>query len=447
MKILLVKCHKKTIYSYLQPIITEPLELEYISTLLNEKHIDHMILDHLLDGENFRDTCECYNPDVLMLSGYITAVGTILSYSDYAKRLNPKVKVIVGGAHAEINFEDFFSLNIDIVVHQSGLSVIEEILNCFQDGKIVYTSLGAVKGIAYQFNQIWHVNDKSVLDSYDMPIPDRSYFNRHKSKTKYMLYPEIAILKTSISCPYQCEFCYCRKINQGIYRTREMSDIIKEIQYILVEYIWIVDDTFLVDRFRAMAFIESIKTYGINKKFIAYSRVDFIAENPDIIKELRDIGLIELIVGIEDISNKKLESYHKGTTENANEKAIQVLRDNNIRLTALFIAGIDFRKADFNNMKNWIRSKKLDSYTVSVFTPMKGTDIYNLYKDDIETRELSRFDFLHLVMEPIHMSRLRFYFNFYSLYADQVFRSRFIQRFILRSWFGWLINIDNERKS
>ncbi len=54
MKILLVKCHKKTIYSYLQPIVCEPLELEYISTILNGKQIDHMILDHLLDGKNSR---------------------------------------------------------------------------------------------------------------------------------------------------------------------------------------------------------------------------------------------------------------------------------------------------------------------------------------------------------------------------------------------------------
>lgn len=438
MKILLVKCHKRTIYSYLQPIVCEPLELEYISTILNEKQIDHMILDSLLDGKNFKNEYERYNPDVLMLSGYITAVGTILSYSDYAKELNPKVKIIVGGSHAEINYEDFFSPSIDIVVHQSGLSVIDEMLNCLEDGQLDDASLKTVKGIAYQFNQIWNINDKSIMESYDMPLPDRSFFNRHKSKTRYMLYPEIAIIKTSISCPFQCEFCYCRKINQGIYLTRNIADIINEIQQLDTEYIWIVDDTFLIDPFKVLAFIEAIKTHEINKKFIAYSRVDFIAQYPDIIRELKGAGFVELIVGIEDINNSKLEAYHKGTNENANEKAIQVLKDNDIRLTALFIAGIDFKSADFRTMRQWIRSKSFDSYTVSVFTPMKGTDLYDLYKKEITTNDLSKFDFLHLVMEPVNMSRLRFYYHFYSLYLDQIFRSGYVRKFLFKLWFGRL---------
>jgi radical SAM superfamily enzyme YgiQ (UPF0313 family) len=436
MKVLLVKCHQKTIYSYLQPIVCEPLELEYISTVLNEKQIDHMILDHLLDGKNFKEECERYNPDVLMLSGYITAVETILSYSDYAKDLNPKVKIIVGGPHAEINYEDFFSPSIDIVVHQSGLSAIEELLKFLNDDDIDHSSLKTVKGIAYQFNQIWYVNEKSIMESYDMPLPDRSFFNRYKTKTRYMMYPEVAIIKTSISCPFQCEFCYCRKINQGIYLTRNMSNIIQEIQQINTEYIWIVDDTFLIDPLKAQVFIESIKTHGIKKKFIAYSRVDFIAKHPDIIEGLRDVGFVELIVGIEDISNSKLESYHKGTNEDYNEKAIQVLKDNKIRLTALFIAGIDFRSNDFRRMKQWIRSKAFDSYTVSVFTPMKGTDLYDLYKEEITTNDPSSFDFLHLVMKPKYMNRWMFYFHFYSLYADQIFRSAYVRKFLFKLWFG-----------
>lgn len=269
-----------------------------------------------------------------------------------------------------------------------------------------------------------------------MPLPDRSFFNQYKSKSRYMLYAEVAIIKTSISCPYQCEFCYCRKINQGIYLTRKMNDIIKEIQQIDTEYIWIVDDTFLIDPLKVSEFVEAIKTHGINKKFIAYSRVDFIAKHPDIIEGLRDVGFVELIVGIEDISNSKLESYHKGTNEDYNEKAIQVLKDNKIRLTALFIAGIDFKSGDFRRMKQWIRSKAFDSYTISVFTPMKGTDLYDLYKDEITTNDPSSFDFLHLVMKPKYMNRWMFYFHFYSLYADQIFRSVYVRKFLIKLWFG-----------
>ena len=85
MKILLVKCHKNTIYSAFQPIICEPLELEYISSLLETKYINYKILDRLIDNIDFEEFFLKYKPDVLFLTGYITAVDTILKYAKYAK--------------------------------------------------------------------------------------------------------------------------------------------------------------------------------------------------------------------------------------------------------------------------------------------------------------------------------------------------------------------------
>jgi SAM-dependent methyltransferase len=47
MKVLLVKCHKKTIFSIFEPIRTEPLELEYLSALLGKAEVEHIIHDSL----------------------------------------------------------------------------------------------------------------------------------------------------------------------------------------------------------------------------------------------------------------------------------------------------------------------------------------------------------------------------------------------------------------
>jgi hypothetical protein len=67
---------------------------------------------------------------------------------------------------------------------------------------------------------------------------------------------------------------------------------------------------------------------------------------------------------------------------------------------------------------------------------MKGTDLYDLYKEEITTNDPSSFDFLHLVMKPKYMNRWMFYFRFYSLYADQIFRSVYVRKFLIKLWFG-----------
>lgn len=429
MKVLLVKCHKKTIYSYLEPIVCEPLELEYISTILSEGFIEHMILDNLLDGKNFKKEYVKYVPDILILSGYITAVDTILSYAKYVKEINPAIKVIVGGVHAELNYDDYFTEDIDIVAHQSNIKTIVEIID-YLKGNSNSTQLEGINGIAYRKDSQWIVNKKSIIESYGMPIPNRDFFDSYKNKTKYMSYMGVAIIKTSISCPFECNFCYCRKINQGNFSTRNIMDIIEEIKTINAEYIWIVDDTFLISKERTLEFIENIKSNNIKKKFIAYSRVDFIAENPDIITKLKEIGFIEIISGIEDINDRKLKTYNKGTTEDNNFKSIEILRKNKIRMTALFLVNKDFKKSDFKEIRQWIKKMALESYTASIFTPIRGTETYETYKNSIEVSDLSKFDFLHLVMKPTNITKFEFYIQFYLIYLEQIFKSKYIRKFL-----------------
>lgn len=440
MKVLLVKCHKNTIYSAFQPIICEPLELEYISSLLETKYINYKILDRLIDNIDFEEFFLKYKPDVLFLTGYITAVDTILKYAKYAKKQNKDIKVVVGGVHSEVNYEDFFSLDIDVIQHQGDLHTSKTLIRFLKEafnssgkekwGDFNYKALGDINGLAYLQHGNWKVNEKKAIDFYTLPLPKRTIMKEHPYKARYMNYSGLALLKTSISCPYSCRFCYCKEINRGIYLKRPIEEVIMEIKAIDEDYIWIVDDTFLIDRTATLDFIKRIKEEGIKKKWIAYSRADFIANNEDIIKMLSEIGFMEIIAGIEDSSDEFLDSYEKGTSRNEGEEAVRILQENNIRLTGLFLAGIDFKKEDFKRLRAWIKKMKLKSYTVSIFTPIKGTELYEEYKDRIDVKDFSKYDFLHLVLRPTHMSKLRFYMYFYMIYVEQFFSSPYIRSFL-----------------
>lgn len=429
MKILLVKCHKKTIYSWIEPIVTEPLELEYLSALLEKLQLQHRVYDPLLEKSDFEEIFLAYEPDVLLLSGYITAVDRMIDYSKYAKSKNPNVKVVIGGVHAEINYIDFFVNTIDVIVHSDGVKALEDLLETKFDAE----KLRKIHGIAFQEASKWWVNNKVNTCVEKILLPNRCYFGKYKNRTKYLNYSPIAIIKTALSCPFNCNFCYCKLLNSGTYATRTIDSVVEEIQGIDSKYIWIVDDSFLIDRSRVLEFINKIEKQKINKKFIAYSRVDFIANNEDIIEKLKNIGFIELIVGMEAVEDEKLNNFNKSCSSDENKRTVEILKSNNIRLTALFIVGIDFTIKDFKKMRRWIREMKLESYTVSIYTPIKGTEHYTTYEGQIQTKDWGKWDFLHLVIEPLHMSKALFYFQFYLIYVEQFFRSKYIRSFILKN--------------
>ncbi|MDW7674377.1 MAG: radical SAM protein [Bacillota bacterium] len=429
MKVLLVKCHKKTIFSMLEPIVTEPLELEYLSGSLTKMEIQHKIYDPLIEGGSFVKVFNAYSPDVLVLTGYITAVDTIISYSKYAKNRDANIKVVVGGVHAEVNFEDFFVDTVDFIVHSDGINTFEKILQ----SHFAIEKAAAINGIAFYNGDKWQVNSKSVTFLENMPMPNRNYFEQYKSRTKYMHYNPIAIVKTALSCPFQCNFCYCRLLNMGTYAARSIESVVEEIKGINAEYIWIVDDSFLIDRERVLHFIAEIKRERIEKKYIAYSRVDFIVNNEDIINRLAEVGFIELIIGMEAVEDQRLEKLNKHCSSDDNMKAAEILGKYDIGLTALFIVGIDFTLQDFKSLRNSIEKMRLTCFTVSIFTPLKGTEVYQIYENQIKTKDYSKYDFLHLTIKPSQMHTTFFYLQFYLLYVRQFFISSYVRSFVYKS--------------
>jgi len=389
----------------------EPLELEYLSSICKEEgHVDE-IYDGSMDRRRFEDKYRDFSFDAVAISGYINSVDIIKKYAQYIKEKNKHTKVIVGGVVAEVVPELLYSQNIDIIVHSGGFQPFRELLRCGFDSN----SYKDIKGICYREKDQWIKNKEGIFDIRSLNAPDRSYFYKNMSKTRYLNYKPVAIMKTSYSCPFNCNFCYCKKLNCGNYVCMDMEQILEEIKSINCHNIWIVDDVFLIDRQRILSFVEAIKREGIKKNFIVYSRADFIVQNRDILPQIREAGIVMVIVGLEAVDNENLKDYNKCTDEDINKKCVQYLHENHIECTGLFIAGIDYTKEDFKKLRKWIRDSKLKIYTVSIFTPLPGTEIYDKYKDTITTNDYSKYDFLHLHMDPIHMSRKAFYYEFLKL--------------------------------
>lgn len=420
MIVFLEKARVKTIFSIIEPVKVEPLELCYLKTVLNNMNIESYIIDDLF---GFKKP-EGIKPDIIVLTGYNTAEHEIIKKSKKYKNKYSDVKIITGGVHVQENAECFRVNSIDYVVHTCSLTtfklLIENIIN--------KVNIPLNSGVDTLINDAWYIGKKECISENENINPDREFFYRAKSKFRYLDKKSAAIVKGSIGCPYNCSYCYCKLLNNKQYIKPNYDKMIEEIKNLNADYCWIVDDVLFSNRDDALKFIEIIEKENLSIKIIGYLRADFICKEKDLLKRLRNAGLREVIVGFEATDNIELKGYKKTTDAADYPLVISLLKENSIDLTALFMVKPDYGFKDFNKLNNFIKENNIDVYTISIMTPVKGTALYKEMENRLIKKTPEKFDFLHLVLKP-KLPKFIFYILFYILHI-RLLKSKRIREFI-----------------
>ena len=398
-------------------MICEPLELEYLSAMLEAHGHRVWIVDMILERKPLADFLRQLDPDLVGITGYITHVQVMKDYAAIVKRVKPTCKVVVGGVHAEVVPEDFRDVSIDYIVQGNPLKTIREVADYLEHTDVV---AGAQKNIYAEIAGIWseqypHCQKET---SFAYPMPDRIKVAQYRARYYYMFHNPCALIKTSFGCPYQCKFCFCRMITDGKYFTRDLADVVAEIKTIPEREIYIVDDDFLVDRERILAFCALLKAEKQEKKFLLYGRADFIAANEDVIAEFARCGLRAVIVGLESCSEEDLRKYNKKSSVEVNEKAVRILQKYGVECYATLILGLDWTDTDFKNLYRWLRKLDLKFVNLQPFTPVPGTSLYDEYQERliVPREDYPKWDLAHLTVKPGRMSQARYYWNIVKLY-------------------------------
>ncbi len=409
MRILLVRPRPEGETIGLQKVmICEPLELEYLGAYAKGLGHQVVIIDMIIEKKPLAYFIHKYDPDIVGITGYIAHVNRIKAYSEEIKNAKKTCKIIVGGVHAEVVPEDFDSPFIDYVIKANGLKTFGEIIAALEKGLTTEDIRG-----------VWGNHLECVKEtSFQYPHPDRTLTEAYRSRYYYMFHNPCTLIKTSYGCPYECRFCFCRKVTDGKYFCRELEDILEELKGIPEEEIYIVDDDFLVDRSRLLEFCRQLEAQNINKKYLVYGRADFIAANEDVICKFAERGLRAVIVGLESGNEEELKKYNKKSSVSINEAAMEVLKKYDVECYGTFILGTDWDKKDFDSLYRWIRKLGIKFINLQPFTPLPGTEPYLEYKDSllIPREEYEKWDLAHLVVKPSKMSIRAYYFNILKVY-------------------------------
>ena len=102
----------------------------------------------------------------------------MIDHVKISRKVCPDSIIIVGGLHAQVNFQDFFIDELDYVLTTFDVFKITDLIK----GE----NVSEISGICYKKNNEWIANKAEPFDINRLPHPDRTYFYNHLDRYRYL---------------------------------------------------------------------------------------------------------------------------------------------------------------------------------------------------------------------------------------------------------------------
>jgi radical SAM superfamily enzyme YgiQ (UPF0313 family) len=411
MKILLIQPAQERGLGFRSLAVVEPLGLESIAGGLPEHQIK--ILDLRLENHLPRVLQE-FQPDFCGINCSFTIdVYQTREIAEAVKTWRRETPVFVGGHHASLSPRDFYSPFVDGVVIGEGEKAAPELIRALENGE----ALGTIPGLALnQASGIYYTPERPLTANLDeLPLPARHLTQRYRYHYHLGFQKPFCIMETARGCPYRCDFCSVWKFFQGKCRSKSPERVLEEIQSIPEKFIFLADDNFLLSVPRAKVIAQLLIEKRIRKRFMFQARSDSIVQHPEVIPLLKKAGFWKVYIGFEKIDEEDLCRLNKHNSVQNNEAALKILRAHGMEVIASFIIDPSFLEKDFRRLRQYILDRKLYSPSLTILTPLPGTELFARVKDKLVTTNYELFDYVHAVL-PTKLKLADFYWEFTELY-------------------------------
>jgi anaerobic magnesium-protoporphyrin IX monomethyl ester cyclase len=318
------------------------------------------IADCQVDGMDITDLKKIlfnYQPDVVGLTAMTFTLIDVKQVID-AVRLYTKAKIILGGPHVAVYPDRCFDLNVDYAIVGEGEIKFREIIETLLRGEKPPKLLTSEK--------------LKNLDNLIHPLREVG-----KNCWGIMSNKPITTMITSRGCPFGCHYCDRPAMGRN-FRMRSPMGVVDEIEECLdlgINEIVFYDDTFTVNRDRAMGICELILKRGLKLDWSIRARVDTV--DYELLKTLKRAGCYRIHFGVESGSNKVLKNINKGITVEQARNAFKWAHQNKIDTLAYFMIGMPGEtKEDMDASLKLAKELKTYYAKFTIFTPFPGTETY-----------------------------------------------------------------------
>lgn len=395
--------------------LSEPVALTTIAAMVPEHHVE--ILDLRLEHElALNEKLLEMRPDMVGVTSMTTDCYQAKAVMTVAKgTLGNAVFTVAGGHHPTMSPQEFEDDDCDAMVLGEGEHTFRTLVDHLAGGGDRH-ALGHIPGLRYRDAQgAYHTTSKrsQTANLDDFPAPARHLIpEAYRKQYFFFIASPMASIFTSRGCSFDCNFCAIWEFYERRTRFMSAKAICDRLEQIEEKYVFLLDDNFLTSRRRLEELCDEIESRGIKKYLLTQGRTDFIAENPDLMKRLRDCGLMMVLCGFESNDDDALAALRKKSTLDKNVRAASILRELGIISTGIFMARPDFEEKDFELLWQTINEMQVTIPLLTILTPLPGTQLWHRDKDKLLTHDVRFFDLLHSVL-PTRLPRERFY----QLYA------------------------------
>lgn len=430
MRVLLIypNCRREIIGYGDEGAIAEPLALEYLASVVIGLGHEVQILDLRLHPQALELTLLRMQPDLVGVTGYSMHVLRMLELCDHVRRLSPSAKTVVGGHHATIMPEDFKVAQVDHIVSGEGVGPFGAMLERLAARQPIAPLAGVwSQGPGGEFT---FGGKAPEFDIDAIPPPDRTVLaaDRHRYFIDWM--KPIALMRTTVGCPYRCSFCSLWRIMDGQYHRRDIERVVEEIASIQERNIFFVDDEPFINAKRMLALGQAIQAAGLEHDYFAYCRIDTFMNHLDVMALWRDIGLKRLFFGVETIFDDELANYQKRQKRDEIVAGLRKAKEMGIAIMSNFIVSPRYGHEEFDKLARFIEDHEVDYPTFTILTPIPGTPSCESFEGILNMQPNGRpdwqvFDLQHAVTET-KLPReefMRAYFGLYRLFGKAYARA------------------------
>lgn len=367
--------------------IAEPLALEYLGAGARLDGHQVRLLDLRLHPDELETTIQEYDPDLVGITAFSMHVISALAICRRIKAVNPRCYTVAGGHHATFLPEDFFEPQIDFVVSGEGVAPFRSLLQALANHEVP----AAIPGVWARIDGTFTFGgEQPPFNINDLPTPDRTLTERDRARYFIDWMKPIALVRTTVGCPYRCSFCSLWKMMDGRYFMREIDSVVAEMATIKEEFVFLVDDEAFINGPRMVQLAQALKAAGIHKRFFTYCRIDSLIRQRKALTAWREIGLERLFVGVDAISEKDLGEYNKHLKVSQIEEGFLAAKALDIDIFAQFVVNTDYTRRDFQQLIRFIEHHKIRYPSFTVLTPIPGTDMLSTFDNVIEVQPNGR---------------------------------------------------------
>jgi anaerobic magnesium-protoporphyrin IX monomethyl ester cyclase len=388
----------------------------YLAATLEQAGFFVRALDMFADGLDAAavlERVERFAPDVVGFTVMTPSAPVVTALVDMIRASRPRVRVVLGGVHADVFAADLVRAHsADVVVHGEGEHAIVEIVEAWAGGA---TDLSHIPGITFSADGEPQRTAERPLNTAldDLPYPAWHLLPIHR----YGLLPfadiarPVLTISASRGCPYRCDYCSLLHSHGKRYRRRDLVRVVDEYEHLVerfgIRQIGFVDPIFPLDKADLPLFCEELIRRRLPERCVWLSETRADRLDPETCRLMYAAGCRRVLLGIESSSVRLLENVNKKLQPDQIRAGVANARAAGIQTVGLFMIGLPGETpAESRATVEFAVDLDLDFAKFAITVPFPGSKLFEdawqktLFRDDWENYVTFNSDPDALVWHP-----------------------------------------------